>query len=562
MKKMWKQISALALTGLMGLAAVGCGGSTGGNSSTGGGTSSGGSTTITLPSGDQDFQVYIINHGYRTEGAEAILNAFKEQDWVKAKYPNLKITPTSNNMSGFALNKVQSPKTNEFDLMFVLDDMIKVYEKNSKGENLLLDLTEVVYNSEVLDKPGTKYIDTIHDSFLQYLAYTTKTETTPKYYGVPWVTGYSGILYSEEILARYGYTDGKTPNTTDEFLALCENIKTHPENSGNTDGYCFINASSYYHRLLDTWWAQYDGLEAYNNFWQGKYTDARGTSYSNKIFSLEGRLKALEVIAETVYYENGYYDLKNQDAGDFMTRQATLLKGQYAFMACPDWYDTEMRSTKATLEAEGIDTHTIKIMQMPIISAITDKLDTVKDDATLSKVVEAIDNGATSYEGVSAKDFARLQEARGIYDQGGMEHEVVIPTSADDQDIAVDVLKFMATKTAQEAYMKATMGQNMPFDYDYANMPTEVKSELSPLQISRLDYYYTTDYAIHVLPIERRFPLVRNGGLRAFTGQTSGYNVIFSIENCEETPLGMFNDTKKYWTDQVFNFALMASGLR
>ncbi|MBQ8685059.1 MAG: hypothetical protein IJ514_02665 [Clostridia bacterium] len=548
MKKIWKRISALALTGLMGVAAVGCGD----NGDTGDGT---------LSSGDQHLQVYIINHGYRTDGAKAIVNTFAQLDWVKTKYPNLQITYDENNMSGYALTKVKSPKTNDYDIMFVLDDMISVYEKNSKGENLLLNLTDWVYNTEVLDKAGVTYKDTIHDSFLQYLAYTTKTETEPQYYGVPWVTGYMGILYSEEILAKYGYTDGKTPNTTDEFLALCEAIKQNPADSGNADGFSFINASGYYSRMLDTWWAQYDGLEAYTNFWQGKYTDARGTSYSNKIFELEGRLKSLEVIAETSYYENGYYDLENQDANDFMVRQAELLKGHYAFCVCADWYDTEMKATKDELEANGWDTHTVKIMKMPIVSALGDKLGI--DDATLSKVVEAIDSGATSCDGVSDTVFKRVQEARGIYDQAGMEHEVVIPAVADDQDIAVDILKFMATKQAQEAYMAATMGQNMPFEYDYnyETLPATVKDAISPLQKSRLDYYYNKSFPIHVLPSDRRYPLVRSASFAPLEVQTTNYNTIFALENNTTTPQDIFDDTKNHWTQQVFDFALFSAGL-
>ena len=546
MKKIIKQLSVLTLAGLLTTSAIGC------------------NTGNTPQAGDQKLNVYICNQGYRTAGVEALLDSFAKQDWVKNKYPNLEImTPTINNQTDYAVTKIKAPKTNDFDILFTPGtQIITLYEKNAKGEYLLEDLTESVYKQEVLDRPGVTFEQAM-DSVVRETgyAYTAKGASTVQYFGVPWVTGASGIIYSEEILARYGYTDGKTPNTTDELLQLCEDIKNRPEDSGNSSGFSFINASGYYSALPHEWWAQYDGVEAYKNFWEGKYTDSRGTSYSNKIFDLKGRLKALEVIDESVKYENGYYDLENQNAGDFMTRQATLLKGQYAMMVCADWYDTEMALSKEVLEAEGVDTHTIKLMPKPVISALIEKLDTVNDDATLSKVVAAIDAGETSYDGVSDKDFKRVQEARGVYQTGGTSHEVVVPAKANDKDIAIDFLKFMATKTAQEAYMIATMGQNLPFAYDYQNMSDDVKAAISPLQESRLNKYYNNSYPIQVLPSTRFFPLVRYGGLTAVEVQSTNYNTIFAVPGNTITPQKIFDDTKTKWTEAVFNFALLQAGL-
>lgn len=512
---------------------------------------------------DQTLEVYIIDTGYRTDGVKAIVNSFAQQDWVKEKYPQLEVKFTTNNMEGFALTKVKTPKTNEFDMLFTSDDFISVFEKNSKGENLLLDLTECVYNTEVLDKPGTKYIDAIQDSYIDYLAYTTTTEPEPKYFQVPWVTGMFGILYSEEILAKYGYTDGKTPNTTDEFLALCADIKANPANSGNANGFSIINSANYYASLLYGWWAQYDGLTSYNNFWKGLYTDNRGTTtYSNKIFAEEGRLKSLQVINEMVKFDNKYYDLENQNKGDYMQRQTSFLKGEYAFTVNADWFDAEMKSTVDLLKAEGITPQTIKIMKTPIVSALTDKLDTVKDDVTLSAVISAIDGGATSYEGVSEKDFKRIVEARSIYTPGSMGHAAVIPTKSNSQGVAIDVLKYMATKSCQEAYMKATTGLNMPFDYDYNSIPSDVKESISPLQKARLDYFYNDNFAVNVLTATSRFPLVRFGKLAPLTTQTTAYNTTFSVQGNETTPEKLFNDTKEYWSDAAFDFALLTAGLK
>ena len=507
---------------------------------------------------DEVLEVYIEDHGYRTEGVKAIINAFSEQDWVKEKYPNLEVKFTTNNFTDYAINKISNPKNNEFDLLFTNASLFSAFDKNAKGEYLLVDLKEDVYDQDVIGEPGVKFSEKMHQSFLKDLAYTSRTETVPKYYEVPWVTGLRGIIYNEEILAQFGYVNGKTPNTTDELLQLCKDIKQNPGKSGNGKGYAHINCSGY-SDSIDTWWAQYDGYEAYENFWQGKYKDNRGTTYSNKIFNLEGRLKALEVIDEMFKYDNGYYDVESHDAGEFMTRQTRILKGEYALAFCADWFDTEMRSTYELLESEGITPATIKIMKWPVVSAIVDKLETVKTDELLSKVIAAIDEGKTSYDGVSEDDFNRLVEARGIYHTTGIGHVAVIPTCANSKDVAIDALKFMATDLCQEVYMRATYGQNLPFRYNL-DTNSELFKGLSSLQQSRLTYFYSSN--IKVLPNKKRYPLVRFGNLQPIKSQTTAYGEIFMVKGNVTTPRRLFDDTKAAWTEGVFDFALITAGLK
>lgn len=509
---------------------------------------------------DQHLDVYIENHGYRTEGIKAIIESFAQQDWVKEKYPDLTYDFTINNSSAYVTNKVKNPKTNTHDIMFTGTELISFFEKDSKGSYKLLDITESVYNQDVIDEPGVKFSDKMHQSFLSYYQYTTKNETTPKYFEVPWVTGLEGLLYNEEILANYGYTDGNYPVTTEELIELCKKIKSNPSNSGNVDGYVFMNCDSAYSSyLLYQWWAQYDGVESYNLFWEGKYRDARGIHQDYHVFEQEGRLKALEVIEQMFKYENGFYDLEHQNDGDFMTRQTRVLKGECAMTYCADWFDTEMAETAEQIKSQGGSVATIKIMKMPIVSALTDKLDTVKSDDLLRKVVRAIDNGEKSYEGVYQVDFDRIVEARGVYKTPGTNHVAVIPTASNSQSIAIDVLRYMATDTCQEAYMKATNGQNMPFDYE-VDTTSEMYQNFSPLQKSRLIYFYSDN--ISVLPQDSRYALKRLGGYAALSLQTSHYNTIFGTQGNETTPIKIFEDTKAAWGKDVFNFALLTAGLR
>ena len=545
MKGTMKKALALTLTGLMGATFfAGC--NKGGNKES-----------------DQHLEVYVISTGYKTDGIRAVLETFGQQDWVKEKYPNYTFNIKDNRQDNYALNKVKNPKTNEFDMLFTSDKFVSTFEGNAKGESLLLDITESVYNTEVIDKPGVKYVDALADAYVNYVGYTTKSNSEPKYFEVPFITGTKGIVYSQEIFERFGYTDGKTPLTTDELFELCDAMKENPELAGNAEGYSFIEASQYYSGILPIWWAQYDGVEAYDNFWKGKYTDSRGkTKTSNEIFTLEGRLHSLQVIEDIVKYDNGYFALDQSNAGDFMQRQTTLLKGNYAMSVCADWYDTEMKTQVESMKAAGETPHTVRIMKTPVVSAIINKLTTVTDDAMLRKVIEAIDKGETSYEGVSEEDFAIVKEARSIYELGSMGHVGVIPSVSNSQDVAIDVFRFMATEVCQNAYMKATMGQNLPFDYDFKNMPDDVKEAISPLQQDRLSYYYSETVPVTVLPPTLRYPLAHYSSLQPFQSANNHYGKLFSPQGAELTAQKLFDDTIAYWTPDKFDMAIERAGLK
>ena len=114
-----------------------------------------------VPDTDQTLQVYCYDAGYGTAWCTALLDLFKEQDWVKEKYPNLIIpTPTINDVTEFAESRLTAGKKgNTFDLMFAVN-----LDYNTGPDGDFLDLTEVVYNSTV---PGesVKWKDKSFESY-------------------------------------------------------------------------------------------------------------------------------------------------------------------------------------------------------------------------------------------------------------------------------------------------------------------------------------------------------------------------------------------------------------
>lgn len=62
-----------------------------------------------VPDDEQTLQIYVFQAGYGTKWCKDLIELFKEQDWVKEKYPELKIpAPTENDVSSFAESRLSA----------------------------------------------------------------------------------------------------------------------------------------------------------------------------------------------------------------------------------------------------------------------------------------------------------------------------------------------------------------------------------------------------------------------------------------------------------------------
>ena len=282
--------------------------------------------------------------------------------------------------------------------------------------------------------------------------------------------------------------------------------------------------ATYWEHLMPTWWAQYEGYEAYTKFWEGKaYNKESGQyEYSKEIFAQQGRLETLTVL-ENVLRNNLY---KEAPSTDYMTAQRMFLTGEGLFMACGDWFDMEMAQKKADMNAANQKVYNVEMMKTPVVSAIINKLSTVKDDATLAAVVRAVDQGETSYTGVSAEDFKVIKEARNILYSVGNYHTAVIPSYAKNMDLAKDFLKYLATDKANEIYTEKTDGSGMFYKYDVKVKNPTLYSSLSNTAKMRIDCFNNPDSL--VLPIPNNYNMFIYGKVRNFEGFTHPYEYLFT----------------------------------
>ena len=408
-----------------------------------------------VPDSVETLEVYAFDAGYGVDWVGSMLDLFANQDWVKEKYPNLNIpTPKTNDVSNFAQSKLNAgERANTLDLIF--GTFLHEYA-GPNGD--LLDISESVYNSPVpgeTDAEGNpilfkdKSISSYNDS--NHYIDVTNLGNTSTYYMISWAAGMNTFIYNETILESFGLD---VPNTTDDMEKVCRIIK---ENQGKNNGkynkgYSFLQSkeSDYWSYLFPVWWAQYEGVSRYLDFWNG-IDESR---YSKDIFLQEGRVKSLEVYEQLLDYDKGYLS-PNSFLDDFKLAQTSFLQGNAVFHVNGDWFAKEMEKTMSDIVKEEGHIDSFKTMKMPVVSALGKKLGI--ENKVLSQIIDYLDGDTTklpdftSTTGYSNEDVvAAVKEARSIVHSIGPNHTAVIPKYAKGKDVAVDFLRFMATDIAQE----------------------------------------------------------------------------------------------------------------
>lgn len=547
-KKLFKKIAMVALSSTLLVSGVACGG--------GGGSTGGGADT------EQTLQIYVFDQGYGTQWCTDIAEEFKKQDWVKSAYPNLVIDIDTNDVAGFAKQQLDiGSKKNNYDLLFgaALSDFA--------GGTEILNLTESVYNKN-LPGENVTYGDKLKDSVKTSFVYHDITVADPidEYYMVPFQGGQTGILYNADKLASFNI---EAPRTTDELYQAMVKIKEKGE-------YPIIqsdDAPYWTKHMMQVWWAQYEGVEGYNNFYEGEVIVDGFEQKSKGIFEQKGRLESLKVFEKLLKStndkssttENFIHD-SSFGSNTFMVQQSAFLTGTGTFHVNGDWFDDEMKEMKASLIKGGQTVYTIKMLRTPIVSSIINNCpdSSIANDAELSALIKAIDANKTELKGegyeVTQADFDKILEARFIVDGTNAGVGGVIPSYAKGKDIAVDFVRFMGTDIGLGAYAKATLGATLDFEYNLMEADQSVYDSVSPLNRERIAYFNSPIKEIQILRTPSSFPLNKYGNVTPFV-KTSYFEVFSTIGNTE-TPEDYFEDTKANWTDAIWGNALKNAGLK
>lgn len=270
------------------------------------------------------------------------------------------------------------------------------------------------------------------------------------YYSLTCGGGTLGMVYNTEMFEEAGIT--QLPRTTDELILVCDSLKSY----GITP-LCHFVGGGYYTYMTQVFMAQYDGIDYYtNNFYSCK--DESGNSPSKDVLTKkDGRYKALKAYEQFITPE---YVLAGSNSKSHTEIQTEFLNDKAAMMFNGSWLSYEMRNIASSDK--------FSVMKTPVLSSITDKLSTVKDDKMLRKVISAIDqitdgkkqlsdyaSGDDYIIGediISKADWEYVTSARNTVASNFAGQVSFVPNYSNSKEGAKDFLKYMYSDEGLKIY--------------------------------------------------------------------------------------------------------------
>ena len=469
---------ALGTATMLGFAACNNGsGDNGGGSNPG--TSSGGSISVHYSAG-----------GFGKEVFNKLSTDYKALTGVSVKW-----------VPSYTTGEIQSLVTNNQEKNDIVMPLLNMYQ--AQDAHRLEDLSDV-YNS-TFEGETLAIKDKINQSLYDYIE-----AEDGKRYQLFGNNSVSAFCYNIGTLNEaFGEGKWELPRTTNELITMAGQLKTK--------GYYAFSSSvsiNYYWDYIGTvWWAQYDGLESFQNYYYGKYWDEASSDWKQgvEINDTKGRKYAIETLSTIMKKSNGYMHPLADRMG-FEESQAAFLSNGYvgdntkcAFMVNGDWLENEMSSWLMS------NPQNIAMMRAPVVSNITEKLSTVNTEAKLSEVVKAVDDGETSVAGVSEADFQTVRSARLMCYTATPNYPIGIPAGRPEnkKKLAKDFLVYLYSDRAQKIFAGELQGLTYPTNYE----PED--SVLSDFVKSRRTVFGND--MVPVFPINAS-PMAYRGGLNELPG--------------------------------------------
>jgi len=336
-----------------------------------------------------DIKIAYWNSGYGSAWLEATVKRFEKA------YPDYKVTLNMSAAVGGVSQSLGMDDIDDTDLYLIpgtvsyikyLEPLNSVLDMKAKGEKLTV---------------GEK---------MNQEALANKKNEDGNIYQLGCVSGggYS-MVYNKATFKKYNLS---IPRTTNEMNVIADTLK-----SNNEKAYVSFSGG-YWNWATYVWYHQYEGADYYyNNFFACKDAET-GESPSKEVFlKKDGRyeiVKAMESILKPDYVVDG----SNSQSHTIM--QTYFVQGKGAMMYNGGWLENEAKSA-GNMKDFGV-------FRLPILSAITKKLDTVKTEMELRSLITAVDevidgkkkeadykdgdNYKVGSRTISAKDWKHIYDAR------------------------------------------------------------------------------------------------------------------------------------------------------
>ena len=296
--------------------------------------------------------VIALNLGYGREWIDEAVKVWEEEN---PDYKiNLNASPDARSLVTSSMSKSNS------------DDDVYISNgtdwRRYAGQGKLLELDDLL--QETVD--GIKVIDKINPEYAQSI-YFERPNAGKHTYRLPWMSDVGGIFYNAKMFEDNGWA---VPTTTDELLALCQNIVDNPvyvdpldPTSPRVYPFAYTGENTdYFDYLVYTWWGQIVGADAINEFKNyGREDSGKFNATTNATYA--GLKQATDVWYQI--FGNAAYSDPEDVTRDNHTAQKNFMQGKAAMMISGNWLYNEMLNynTNHNLPSNFV----LKIMDSPKI---------------------------------------------------------------------------------------------------------------------------------------------------------------------------------------------------
>lgn len=536
-----KRITGILLSLLMVCSLVGCNGSGDGKES----------NDAKYKNRSKQFTLCYYEGGFGSDWLQAVVNDYMDNVNTDV-YIKLKASTDNDG----ARTKIAG-QTGTYDLYYIEVDMFE-------QQDVLVELSDLM-EMDVPGEDGVKVKDKIGQTWVDYNSENGEIYQMPATNFLGWHWSYNKTLLDKAL----GEGNWKLPNTTEEFLALGEELFNNNVFLTTFVGNDTTGGADYLQYCYEVWFAQRLGLEDYNHYYNCEYKDGSTWKVAEKYpKNIEQNKDAIEdnyKLVETLCQGRNGVEFIHSKCESLSFLDAEFLLYQGGFKGAEEYpiafyYNTAAGEQEMLpyIKDGIIEDQDVEMMKMPVNSSIIKRTASIKDDATLSAVVDYVDGNASELpKGVTKEDAEIVKEARNMMAELVC-REWVIPKKAENVDDIKDFLAYLTSDNAQKVAAKAANGLSV-LNYGYVpttdDMGFEVSAYTKSIQEITKDAVIV-DYGRFDKPLGRFMGLSWYKDSRASGGTLSGNlytKQAMSSKEIYDSTLSSFSAT---WADRMEQYKI------
>ena len=322
-----------------------------------------------------------------------------------------------------------------------------------------------IFRSEYEGETGNNTIEKKLDADLKDYLYFDND-----YFALPWSGGFVSFARNLDAWEACGFTADQYPRTTEEMFEMMDQMNTVIASASSssylkereTMPMIYCEDDEYYSTILGSWFAQYEGDEMMQNFYNGRDSDGLR---STKMFSYDGIGEALSVLKRMLEYDKNSKKFKYQSVDSLKTSftqmQNYFLLGRGVLCVNGTWLETENPETS---------NYRIDYIKIPMVSSIVDKLSKTYTEEELRELISFIDahpnvgdnEGLSSDYVIEDVEIVRDSRNKGSIMRTDYDHLFVIPAWSSKKAQAKEFLKWIYSDEGLQIFFNTMKGHHLP----------------------------------------------------------------------------------------------------